>query len=280
MTDNISHVFSRAAETYDQIGPRFFTHFGRALVQFAELAPGSRVLDIATGRGAVLFPASQDVGPDGHVVGIDVAEGMIQATGREAVARQISNVQLTTMSADQLNFPDASFDAVLCGFAVFFFPDLAAALAEFKRVLKPGGKLAISTWINVFGDEFDWFDDVLKENLPSARASQPTTSDEPPAPVFSTAEGVEAILVGAGLSDIRIRPESAVFYYRDEEEWWASLWSHGVRYVLEKVQEQRGQEGLEELKAQLLTQARAQRKPDGIQQVSSALLAIGVKPSN
>ncbi len=60
-------VFSRGAATYDRVGPAFFSHFGRRLVELAQIPSGARVLDIATGRGAVLFPAAEAVGPQGQV---------------------------------------------------------------------------------------------------------------------------------------------------------------------------------------------------------------------
>jgi ubiquinone/menaquinone biosynthesis C-methylase UbiE len=70
-------VFSEAASTYDCIGPRYFSHFGQRLVDLAQIVPGTKVLDVATGRGAVLFPASTRVGSRGHVIGIDFSTDII-----------------------------------------------------------------------------------------------------------------------------------------------------------------------------------------------------------
>jgi O-methyltransferase / aklanonic acid methyltransferase len=64
----------------DRIGPRFFTHFGQRLGAQAQLAPGAAVLDVAAGRGAMLFPAAQQVGSGGRVIGIDLAANMVQKT--------------------------------------------------------------------------------------------------------------------------------------------------------------------------------------------------------
>jgi hypothetical protein len=60
----VSGVFSQVAVTYDRVGPRVFSHFGRRLVALAQIPSGAYVLDVATGRGAVLFPAAKCVGPD------------------------------------------------------------------------------------------------------------------------------------------------------------------------------------------------------------------------
>jgi ubiquinone/menaquinone biosynthesis C-methylase UbiE len=95
----VAAIFDRAAAAYDQVGPPFFAHFGRRLVELARLAPGERVLDIATGRGAVLFPASEAVGPAGQVMGIDLAPAMVAATQAEATARGSTNITLQPMDA-------------------------------------------------------------------------------------------------------------------------------------------------------------------------------------
>jgi ubiquinone/menaquinone biosynthesis C-methylase UbiE len=139
-------VFSRAAATYDRIGPRIFAHFGQRLVAHAHLSPGTTVLDVAAGRGAVLFPAAEQVRPGGWVVGIDLATEMVRETNADIQRAGWSHVTIHQMDAEQINFADASFDRVLCGFALWFFPQPHRALREFFRVLKPGGRVILTTW--------------------------------------------------------------------------------------------------------------------------------------
>ncbi len=134
---SVAAYFGQVAPDYDRVGPQFFATMGQRLVALARLRPGETVLDVATGRGAVLFPAAERVGPQGKVIGIDLAPAMIQETGKVVEQRRLTQVQLLTMDAERLALPDATFDAVLCGFALFFFPRLQRALAEFRRVLKP-----------------------------------------------------------------------------------------------------------------------------------------------
>src|SRR5579871_2774492 len=83
-------VFNRAAATYGQVGPGYFAYFGRRLIEQVGLAPGMRGLDVGTGRGAVLFPAAQAVGPSGSVLGIDLSEEMVRATNAEIEQRGYS----------------------------------------------------------------------------------------------------------------------------------------------------------------------------------------------
>ena len=142
----LADFFGRAAPTYDHVGPRFFSRFGRRLVEFARIPAGAHVLDVAAGRGAVLFPAAEAVGPQGQVVGIDLSPSMVEETSHEIEKRALSNVMVRQMDAEYLQFPGESFDFVLCGFAVFFFPQLDRALAEIRRVLRPQGCFGLSTW--------------------------------------------------------------------------------------------------------------------------------------
>jgi len=135
--------FNTVAAEYDA-GPGCFAHFGRRLVTAAEIQPGQRALDVASGRGAVLFPCAEQVGQTGQVVGVDLADEMVRATNKEAARRGIS-ARVQVMDAEHLDFPDAIFDRVLCGFGIMFFPDQMRALNEFRRVMKSGGRLIVRT---------------------------------------------------------------------------------------------------------------------------------------
>lgn len=94
----------------------------------------------------MLLPAARRVGPEGHVIGIDLSGAILHETERIAQAEGLTNVELLKMDAEHLEFPDQSFDAVTCAFAIFFFPNVDAALREMHRVLKPGGCLAITNF--------------------------------------------------------------------------------------------------------------------------------------
>src|SRR5215471_4031514 len=108
-------VFSRAAPTYDRIGPQVFAHFGERLVEWTRPAPNAAVLDVATGRGAVLLPAARHVGPGGRVVGIDMSAMMVSEIETDicSLCKETRHFEIRQMDAEHLNFPDASFDQVL-----------------------------------------------------------------------------------------------------------------------------------------------------------------------
>ena len=139
-------VFSQTATIYDRIGPQIFSYFGQRLVDLADPHSGDRVLDVAAGRGALLFPVAEKVGPTGHVTGIDFSPEMVRETAKDIESRKLSNAEMYHVDAERMNLPDASFDGVMCGFALWMFVEPARVLQEFCRVLRCGARVALSTW--------------------------------------------------------------------------------------------------------------------------------------
>ena len=136
-------VFNQAASTYDQVGPGSFSYFGQRLVDVAEIAVGANVPDVAAGRGALLFSAAAKVRPTGHVTGIDFAPNMVRETAKDIESRKLRHAEVRQMDAEQMDLADASFDWVMCGFALWMFADPARVLQEFHRVLRGGRHVAL-----------------------------------------------------------------------------------------------------------------------------------------
>jgi ubiquinone/menaquinone biosynthesis C-methylase UbiE len=224
-------VFSQAATIYDRIGPGIFSYFGQRLVDLAEIKAGANVLDVATGRGALLFPAAAKVGANGYVTGIDFSPDMVRETAKDIESQKLPHAEIRQMDAEQMTFSDASFDRVLCGFALWMFADPARVLQEFHRVLRDGGHVAVSTWA-ADNPSQTWCFEVLR---PFVYA--PTAKDLP-AKIdvrFDTTLQIETSLQQAGFKNIRITVEEKEFIYADEKQYWSSLWSSGYRRQLEKL---------------------------------------------
>ena len=264
----ITAVFSRGSDLYSKIGPQFFNHFGRSLVKHAGIQAGEQVLDIACGRGAVLFPAHEKSGM-GQVIGIDLAEGMVKETQQEIQQRGLKNLDIHHMDAEKLQFPANFFDAVLCGFAMFFLPKIDVTLAGISRVLKPGGILAFST----FGESTDerWKHlNALNKSYYDRMKPQPkikTKSLESP-------EEINEILIAAGFTQIEIIEETRDFYYKDAAEWWATIWTHGYRFFLEMMTE----ETLAAYKKEALPLVDQLKTTNGIPESYHVLLTRAVRP--
>jgi len=110
------------------------------------LATGDRVLDLCCGAGASAIPAARAVGSDGRVLGIDVAEPLLELARAKAARERLDNVEFRHSDATHTMLPDASFDAVTCVFGVFFAADKAGFVSEMWRLVRPGGVLAVTTW--------------------------------------------------------------------------------------------------------------------------------------
>lgn len=271
-------LFNRAGTTYDQVGPRFFSHFGRRLVEDAHIPQGARVLDVASGRGAVLFPAAQAVGDSGLVIGTDISETMVNETRHEIQIRKLKNATVQEMDAEDLLFPDASFDFVLCGFALFFFPNLDKALAEIQRVLRPGGYLAVSTWEKYEDERWKWFDELIKVFLSPEGKNLQVSKRQPTTPDMDTPEAMKSVLEAAGFIVEKCLSERLEVVYRSEDEWWTTQWSHGGRVSLERIVDKLGPEGLERFKQVVFENLKNIQQEDGIHSSWPALFTLVRKP--
>lgn len=245
--DILQGVFTRSASSYERI--RYFPIFGQWLVETAQIPEGAQVLDIACGRGAVLFPAAERVGQRGQVIGIDLAEGMARETGLEIQRRGISQAETRQMDAEQLTFPDSTFDFVLCGFSLQFFPHLEQALSEFHRVLKADGQLAVTTWSDD-DSRWDWFEDLRTAYGAVLKLGSQS---------LDTPEEIQRWLSQAGSGNIQISSTELDMIYPEEGEWWNDQWSLSGRAGLEKL----SPEALEQFKAEAFAKAQAQREADG-----------------
>lgn len=135
-------VTRTAAEIYEEFFvPALFEEWPRRVAEAASLRPGQSVLDVACGTGVLARHAAERVGPAGRVVGLDVNEGML-AVGR----RLVPALEWRQGPAEALPFADETFDAVVSQFGLMFFTDRVRALREMRRVLKPGGGLAVAVW--------------------------------------------------------------------------------------------------------------------------------------
>jgi SAM-dependent methyltransferase len=116
------------------------------MVELAAIGPGARVLDVASGLGEPAVAAARRAGPSGRVLATDLSAEMLGYGRKRAERMGLANIEFRQMDAQALEVPEAAFDAVLCRWGVMFLPDLDAALAGFRRCLKPGGRLVATVW--------------------------------------------------------------------------------------------------------------------------------------
>lgn len=149
--EGVSALFSQTgvAEVWASGAAARGRSFGAAtalMVDMADVKPGDRVLDIAAGTGEQTLVAARRVGPSGSVLATDVAGGMLEIAAEELRKAGLTNVETRVMDAQHLELESDSFDAVISRMGIMLIPDRDRALAEIKRVLKPGGRLAAIVW--------------------------------------------------------------------------------------------------------------------------------------
>lgn len=186
-----------APENYERyFVPAIGAPLAAALVDVADPKPGERVLDVACGTGVLTRLVAQRVGGTGAVTGLDANSGML-AVARSVPARG-ATIEWRQGSAERLPFADGTFDLVTCQMGLQFFPDKAGALREQRRVLAPGGRIAL----NLPGPTPPVFE-VLADALARQLGSQPAEFVHA---VFALHDAGEltALMADAGFHDVRI----------------------------------------------------------------------------
>ena len=135
----IACLYSRRSQTYDS--SEWHDRMARKLVDYEDISPGSKVLDIATGTGMVAFYAASKVGEHGYVIGIDISEGMIEVAKSKLKSSNLQNISFELGDGEALAFEESSFDYIFCGSALIWMTDIRAALAHWRTRLKSSGKV-------------------------------------------------------------------------------------------------------------------------------------------
>jgi ubiquinone/menaquinone biosynthesis C-methylase UbiE len=225
-------TYNASADAYDDPANSFWSHFGTRTIDRLDLSPGARVLDVCCGSGASAIPAAQRVGPDGSVLGVDLAERLLALARAKAKALQLGNAEFRSGDLLDLGLPAASFDAVVCVFGLFFVPDMAAAIRALWHVLRPGGKLAITTWGPRFfepGSTAFW--NSIREERPDLyKGFNPWDRIcDPPA--------LRQLLEQAGVAQSDVVAESGEHRIPSPDAWWAAVVGSGYRGTVDRLEQ-------------------------------------------
>lgn len=247
--------------------PKFFSAMGKRVVELAEIQPGHRVLDVAAGRGAILFPAANKAGSTGEVIGIDLADSMVRETSAEITTRRMTNTKIMKMDAENLEFSDNFFDRVLCGFALFFFPNLKRALAEFRRVIKRSGRLVVSTFARG-GYPWVWYENLLEKHGVSSRDRE---LDGYMTDLLDESAHLKSVLEQAGFSEVEVAEEEYVDTYPDATAWWDQVLFSSDGALLRAMNEDQ----MERFKSDAFEVINASAGASGFTAIYLALIASG-----
>ena len=212
-------VWSSGGDNYNAISRGIADSIEHAVLRLNPRG-GEKVLDLATGTGWTSRLVARR-GAD--VVGVDIATGLLAAAERQAAAEQL-RIRYLQGDAEDLPFEDASFDAVVSTCGVMFASRPEAAAQELARVVRPGGRIALTTWTSD-GNLFKMFQ-VMKPYLP------PTPTPAPPSPFeWGNTDRIRQLLGG----NFELKFERAVSYYREpsaEAAWETFSTSYGPTKTL------------------------------------------------
>ena len=233
---SLADIFDSTSSDFDSVTPLVWGPAGRALVEAADLRPGQRVFDICSGTGASALAAARVVGPQGSVTAVDFAGELLGRARASADSEGLRNIAFRVEDVTVLPDVDGTeYDALICGFGVFFLPEMDDAVRKLLTVLRPGGRLAFAVWHDDALYDFTgaFFAEVARVKGEPPPPGPRAPSNGPPHPItrIDTVEKITAWLgsvgaVDAAASVLRLRVP------RTEEFSWSMVLGSGLRGAL------------------------------------------------
>ncbi len=187
------------------------------MIDAAEPQPGHRVLELAAGLGDTGFLVAEMVGPVGGVITSDQADAMLDGARKRAGELNLTNVEFQVLNAEWIDLPVASVDIVLCRWGYMLMADPAAALAETRRVMRPGGHLSLAVWDEI--EHNPW------AGAPAAELQERGLAEPPPRNVpglfaLDDIVHVRDLLEAAGFHEVWVEAVDLIHRAEDFEEYW------------------------------------------------------------
>ena len=257
------------SKTFDRWLP-YIQPVAEALLSLADISEGDEILDVAAGTGEPSLTIARRFGSKVHITAVDGAEAMVAVAEAKRRREGLSSATFRQMKAEALAFPADRFDRVISRFGVMLFDDPLRGLQEMRRVLKPGGKMAIAVWSEFHRIEslsLIW--ELIMKRLPAG--------ERPPLPKMAELGPpgkLDALLRNAGFRQFEIKPFSLFYTFDNFETYWAINTESGtLREPLDRF----GPAEQEEIKKEASNRIAPFLKEGKIIMENQALLASAVK---
>ena len=223
-------TYNAAADRYDDAANSFWDRFGRATLERLCPTAGDRILDVCCGSGASALSAAERVGPNGFVLGIDLAANLLELTRAKAASRGLRNVEFRIGDLLDLRLGEIQFDAVVCVFGLFFVPDMPAAVRALSHAVRPGGKLAVTTW----GPRF--FEPATTAFWNSVREVRPDLyKGFNPWDRICEPASLRALLREGGIEQVEVAAEPGTHPIPSADAWWSAVLGSGYRGTFDRL---------------------------------------------
>jgi len=220
----IQQGFDTVAQGYDHPSLSFFPETAKRIINHLNLQADQQLLDVCTGTGVVALTAAEKLAA-GKVTGIDLSSGMLQQAKRKAMQQQLTNIDFIQMDLDKLTFAKQSFDVATSSFGLFFIEDMTRGLSSIASTVKPGGKVAISTFT---GEAFSPMADIFIKRYESSGREVPPLSWRR----LSTNHLIREQFNAVGISKVEIHHEPLGYQMTSAQMWWDVVWNAGWRSLL------------------------------------------------
>ena len=258
-------TYDGVADTYERVHAPRLAEPARDLVELAGVGPGMRVLDVGTGTGVA---AEAALLAGGDVVGIDESEGMLRA-GRAARP----DVRTIAAEAIDLPFRDGAFDAVIGSFVIAHFTRYQTALYDMLRVLRPGGRMALSSWADGEDELTRTWRELVESVVPRTILQPAVAEGLPWRERFRRREALQETMMDAGLRSVRTEVRRYRFVFGLEEYVEGlTAWATG-RFVRSMIGDVAFDAFLERARAVF-----ADRFADPVNDFREVVFAVGSKP--
>jgi ubiquinone/menaquinone biosynthesis C-methylase UbiE len=223
-------TYNAAAEYFDAPALGFWDRLGRRTVERILLQPGAAVLDACCGAGASAIPAAEAVGPNGRVLGVDLAENLLILARAKAELRGLAQTEFRAADIEALDPSAEMFDVAICVFGIFFLPDMPAGVRCLWRLLHPGGQLAITTWGPRFGEPGSsaFWNAVRRERPELYKGFNPWDRVCDP-------RALAAMLLEAGVEAAGVEAESSVQTLESPDDFWTIVLGSGYRATVAQL---------------------------------------------
>jgi O-methyltransferase / aklanonic acid methyltransferase len=235
MTTVAEHEGTTGTDRWDVLAEYYGTSpvtagLAKVLVDLVGVSRGETVIDLGTGTGLALIPAAHASGAS-PVTGIDRSLGMLKVAGAHVAEAGLANVVLIRADAARIPVPDGSFDVALAASVWQFLGYSQEVLAEWMRVLRPGGRLGFS--VPGPGSGASLSADLMAKYSP--RLTRP--ADERPVPEGARRPlpNLEEAAITAGFSEVSVISRSSDHILQRADDWWGIQWTHGIRFYLERL---------------------------------------------